>query len=216
MRIRAQLAVIVSLFLCPMLHPVDSTSYKEGRAFVTEGSLDNVLWYDHGKIVLTDYANYNNWALKGLDGKDPVSEKYWEQFVGFTYEKPLMMTLIYNLNLPWPFGSKNNRMHFQIDESRLDCGVLKMTLVDKPMGLENAAFFICAEDSPTAPGARIIRFKTALTFSWFIEAILDVRGYNSHMRTIMALLAGNLEEYSIVSAALIKERQSREQTAERL
>lgn len=206
MRIPTALAVIVVLLLGQTVYSVDTRTYREGRAFVTEGTLDNVLWYPYGKQVISDFACYDNWALKGLDGKDPISANYWEQFVSFAYNEPGRMTLVYNINMPWPFGSKNNKLQFRVDDSRLDQDILTMTVLDKPLGIESASFIICAEDSPTHPGSKIVRFKTALTFAWFIERFLNVQGYTEHMQTVMSLLACNLEEYSVVSAAMIQER----------
>ena len=206
MKPQTYIAILLALLVCPAATAVDSASYKEGRAYVTEGSLDNVLWYESGKSVLTDYSGYDNWALKGLDGKDPVSAKYWEQFVCFNYQNPEILTLTYNINLPWPFGSKNNKLRMKVDESRLDDGILKMTLMDRQFGVDECVFYICAENSSKHPGTRIIRFKLALTFGWFIEKILDVNGYNGHMQSVMSMLAGNLEEYSKVRAALLRQR----------
>ena len=178
------------------LFAIDATTHIKDHVFYTEGVVEAFDWYDRGLAAMSDFANYRFWAPRGIDGKDAVSASFWENFVDFQFEAPDIMEITYNLNLGWPLGSKGNKVRFKIDSSQLANGVLTMRITKKIVGVEDATLTLFAEDSPTKPGTKQIRFEIAIRFGWLLEALMDPNRYSHHMGVVLGIMVNNLREYS--------------------
>ena len=187
--------LLLLIILTGNLTALEVRSFSRDRNYITEGSLDAVAWYQRGLAAMTDFPNYNRWALQGLDGNDPVSEAYWEHFKDYSLESPDILLIKLTLKLPWPIGVVPTQARFQIDRSELPMDVLRMNLMDRPAGIEAAQLFLAAIDSPSTPGAKMIRFSLAIRFDPVIEILLDMDQLNKHMQKVIGTLAGNLEAY---------------------
>jgi hypothetical protein len=197
----ASFAFIVSLislagFVNPKANAIEINSHRNGQGFITEGTLDAGDWYQQGLANISDYANYNQWALRNLDGNDPISALHWEHFQAFQFEAPDIMIILYKLNLPWPFGSSNNRARFKIDESQLINNHLFMTLIDRPPGLEAAILELFAKETEPGSGIMKVHFKMVLNFDWFIAGLIESNSFFAHLNYVVSTLALNLEAYT--------------------
>jgi len=178
-------------------------TYKEGIYLITEGTLDANDWFDSAKTVILDYAHYNNWILKGLDGKDAKSAKYWENFVSFDYVAPRLVSLVYNMNLDWPFGSKGNIFNFQIIEKNAIDTQISFVLKNPSIIVEEAYLFLFAETSRSHTASasnQRLRFRLTLHLAGVVEAFMDVPSYGNHMNEVMGQLASNLKEQALLLA----------------
>lgn len=178
------------------LYAFDATTHIKNHVFYTEGVVDAIDWYDRGLAAMSDFGNYRLWAPRGIDGKDGVSAAFWENFVDFQFVEPDIMEITYNLNLGWPLGSKGNKVRLKIDSSQLANGVLSMHITKKIVGIEDARLNLYAEDSPTKPGTKQIRFQIAMRFGWLLEALMDPAKYSHHMNVVIGIMINNLKEYS--------------------
>ena len=164
--------------------------------FYTEGSIDALDWYDRGVAAMSDFGNYRLWAPRGIDGNDPTSAKFWENFIDFQFEAPDVMVVVYNLNLGWPLGSKGNKAHFKIDSGQVGNGILRLHIMEKPIGIEDATLSLYGEDSPVNPGTKQVRFQVAIKFGWLLEALMNPVNYGTHMNVIIGIMVNNLRDYS--------------------
>ena len=98
------LTLVFILSICPAYatSAFETHSYVKDHVFYTEGSIDAVEWYDRGVAAMSDFGNYRLWAPRGIDGNDPASAKFWENFVDFQFEAPDVMVVVYNLSYTCP------------------------------------------------------------------------------------------------------------------
>jgi hypothetical protein len=146
---------------------------------------------------MCDYANYNQWALEGLDGKDVDSVKFWENFKDYVFQAPDIMVIKLSLNLPWPIGKVPAEVKFRIDESQLANNQLTLSLIERPSMIESAVLSLAGSESPTTPGTMQVHFRISLRFDPVVEMLLNMESLNIHMRIVVGRLAGNLEKYSL-------------------
>ncbi len=177
------------------LWALDVRFYKTGHDFITDGTLSSVDWYERGLAAMSDYPNYNNWGLRGIDGKDPVSAKYWEHFQNYEYIAPDKMVIHLSLSLPWPIGTISMLLKFKIDDSNLRRDLLLMNMIEPPFGVEKASLSLAARDSVKDAGAKDIQFRISLRLAPLIEALLSVESLGAHMREVVGAISGNLETY---------------------
>jgi hypothetical protein len=177
------------------LGALETKSYWMGHQFITEGIVDPAPWYEDALSAIQDYDNYNNWALKGLDGKDPVSAGFWENFKSFVHDSPDTMVIKMTLRLPKPFGIATSDARFKIDTSRLDENALRFVLISQLIGVTKAVLVMFIDDSATAAKTKRLRFRIIFGFVPLIEGILRGKEFDDHMRLVTGILAGNLEAY---------------------
>lgn len=195
---RAALATIILFLLAVHATPLPSLevkSYWNGHQFVTDGTIDPAPWHEAGLATIRDYDHYDQWALRGLDGKDPVSATFWENFQSFVHDKPDSMLIKMTLRLPKPFGIIATDARFAIDESRLADGVIRFTLASPIIGVNKAFLLIAVGDSTLQEKVKRMRFRIIFVFAPLFESILRGKEFEEHMRLVTGLLARNLEAW---------------------
>jgi hypothetical protein len=200
------LPLIVACLIClPQftLGGLEVKSYKNDRDYITEGGMERVTWYPAGLATMTDYRNYNKWAVAGLDGNDPVSAEFWENFQDFQFQAPDIIVVKLSLNLPWPLGKTPAELKLRIDESQVANNQLTLNLIDRPTLIEAATLSLSGTESTEDPGTMDVHFRIMLRFDPVIELLLNMDNLNIHMRQVVGILAANLE-----AASLARSRQS--------
>jgi hypothetical protein len=89
-------------------------SWKEGSHYYAQGTIDTRAWNSGAWSILQDFARYNQWAPRFLDGNDPDSVHDWVHFKDFVYEPPWTMVVEYDMNRGWPLNKKGNQAAFSI------------------------------------------------------------------------------------------------------
>jgi hypothetical protein len=174
---------------------VTAATRKEKGIYITEGYIDLPDGGGDRWEVLRDFPGYDSWALKGLDGKDPISAKYLGLFSSLVYSGPGMMTLGFDVNLPWPFGSKGNKTEFRVrNEESQDSGRLVFSLA-KPNFATKTVDLEIFDDEKAGPGR--LRYRLSIRFSWFLEPFFSLQGYREGVEWRILKVVGNFEEYVV-------------------
>ena len=102
--------------------------------------------------LLKDFHHYSRWALKGLDGKDPVSAQHIGIFRDFRYsEKNRTIILIYDINLFWPFGARNKEFPLYVTSLRTKDNILEsytLTFIGSSTTIRSMILEISLESVP--------------------------------------------------------------------
>ena len=144
--------------------------------------------------ILLDFAHYSRWALKGLDGKDPVSRKHIGIFKNVVYKKEEhKVILIYDINLFWPFGSTNNEFPLDIISMEYEHNRLKSYTLSysKPGPTINSMFIkvsIIDKENYSA-----IAISCTTDFTWLIDPIMSVKQYKKSIGGRIMILGKNIE-----------------------
>ena len=147
------------------------------------------------KETLADLSSYREWVPIGLDGKDKVSSKYWGQIETLIFDETSnIMDFRYAVNLPWPFGSKNN-------------SILLQTSIKEEENLTSVEFGISNKSAAIKSG--VVRLsiididdKSArleiygqVDFTFLIDLFLTDKVYKKSTESKILTLAANLLEY---------------------
>ncbi|MEW5817517.1 MAG: hypothetical protein AB1798_19230, partial [Spirochaetota bacterium] len=111
------------MLLCPASALCDqSATFKDtAKYYVTEGNLNLPIPIDLLSDIVGDFNSYQKWALKGLDGSDPVSKEFIFLFKDIQFIPSTgFFEFFYNVNLPWPFASSGNIIRFQVQNNQYD------------------------------------------------------------------------------------------------
>jgi hypothetical protein len=186
-------ALLYSLLVTVSLSALEVKSYWLGHQFVTEGNIDPAPWHERSMATMLDFDTYNQWALRGLDGKDPVSAGFWENFREFIHDSPDTMLLRMTLRMPKPFGTLKTDARFQIDRGKVNEGILRFTLSSQMVGVLKAVLLMTISESTRRNQEKRLRFRIIFVFTPIIETILKGKDFDDHMRIVTGILAGNLE-----------------------
>ncbi len=193
----------IIFFFCLSGFPAASDSidtfYDQDHSYITSGNIMLSAGNEQLIRLIEDYTDYNLWALRGLDGNDPVSENFIGILSGIEYFPEInSIAVIYNVNLIPPFGSKGNRMFFLIkrsgghDESFfrnlfvLDSG----SIVVKEASLELSLEEIKKNRS-------MLHYKARVKFSWLVDLFFDLDLYRKNIEWRIRQLVSNMDDYII-------------------
>ncbi len=188
----------VSLFIpMPGIWAQNSPFYAkrlpDGRYF-TRGVVPLSLPPAKVSAILADFSHYSRWALKGLDGKDPVSRKHIGIFKKVVYKKQeRKVILIYDINLIWPFGSKNNEFPLDIvamtyEHGRLKSYTLSYTKSGPTINSMRITLTILDRKDSSA-----IDISCTTDFTWLIDPFMNVAQYKVSIGGRIMLLGKNIE-----------------------
>lgn len=169
---------------------VKTIRYK-GAVF-TSGWVNSDGWHDDGLRIISDFPHYRDWAVRWMDGKDPVSKDFWALFTDFVYEAPDNMTLIYDVNLGWPLGSKGNKAKFSIDSTGAKAGIYRFILAKRPVGVERAELLVAGERAPG--GISRFYFRLEIKFEWLFDKLINMEAYSKDMGWRLNRMIENLRE----------------------
>jgi len=163
--------------------------YRTAGTFETEASFDTII------DVLTDFPSYRRWAVKGLGGTEPGTE----DFIGLlkdTEYNPEENTLdiIYDVRLPWPFGSTGNRATFLIKELDTTESYFSFELVmtDTSAVLKDASLRVRVYDE--RKGCRI-ESTARVRFTFILNLFFNLPGYRKTIEWRIVRVMSNMEDY---------------------
>ncbi|MBN2443030.1 MAG: hypothetical protein JXJ04_16850, partial [Spirochaetales bacterium] len=186
---------ILFLLLIPyFIYAVNAeTVYDRDQYYNTSGMASIDLSLKELTEVLTDFNGYRNWALKGIDGKDPRSKKFNLILSDVDYlEEAGKFILIFDINLFWPFGSKGNKVYFDIIYHYSPAGTLRTIEFD----LSNPTILV--------PSANLslelydhgseskIYFKSKIKLAWFFDMFFSLKAFKRNFEVRIVNIIRNL------------------------
>lgn len=192
------------MFIFILFIPITSVSsleslFKAQRlsdgSYFTTGTVILSITPDRVSAVLEDFAHYYRWALKGLDGKDPVSRKHMGIFKNVIFrEKARQIVLIYDVNLIWPFGSKNNEFPLNIISMKYRNGHLKsytLTFTESGPTIKSMLITLSIDGNH---GSSILKINCTTDFTWLVDTVINTRIYKKSIADRIIQLANNIEK----------------------
>ena len=145
--------------------------------------------------LLTDFHHYSRWALKGLDGNDPVSAKHIGIFRDFRYsEKDRTILLIYDINLFWPFGAKNKKFPLYIVSMQKKDNLLQSyTLTFTGSSPTIRSMFIRMGLKKDIKGSKLT-IGVTIKYSWLINPLMNKENYKESISGRIAILGNNIRD----------------------
>lgn len=173
------------------------TTYDEERYYNTSGAVILDISYKELSDILTDYDGYRNWALKGIDGKDPRSKKFVAILTDIIYQQvEQKFMLVFDINLIWPFGSKGNNIYFDIKKEYNSTGLLKTIEFSlcKPTFLVPRAVLSLKLYKDYSGGSRIY-FKSRIKLAWFIDLFYTLKGFKRNFEVRIVNIIRNIKDF---------------------
>ncbi len=164
-------------------------------SYTTTGKLTVHVPVEKLSALLSDFSHYSRWALKGLDGNDPVSSRHIGIFKDVVFnESKREVTLIYDVHLFWPFGSKNNRFPLYIVSMQFENNLLKSyTLTFNGSSPTIKAFSIKVSLFGEGRETRLL-ITCTIKYTWLINPLMNVAGYKKSISGRIGILADNIQE----------------------
>lgn len=145
--------------------------------------------------LLTDFHHYSRWALRGLDGNDPVSAGHIGIFKDFRYsEKDRTILLIYDINLFWPFGAKNRIFPLYIVSLQKKDNLLNSyTLTFTGSSPTIRSMFLRMALKKDAKGSKLT-IGVTIKYSWLINPLMNEDVYKESISGRIAILGNNIRD----------------------
>ena len=180
---------------------INMDTYRDDEGYyVSDGSLDFRQSFTTVQSVLLDFERYNVWATRGQDGKDPASAKFTGFLTGVGYDRPAdVLSIIYDVNLFWPFGSKDNNARFKIDIARSPAAgqdrrcSIGFRFMDWSIAFENALLNFTLLEKPDR-GCRL-DFQLKVKLAWFLLPFFPIDSYKKHVANRVVLMMSSLSSY---------------------
>jgi len=168
--------------------PVIATTKRDG-VYVSKGYIDVKQNSARVGETLAGLGRYNEWALKGLDGSDPISAKYIGLITDVEPCGGNRVLVRYDIVLPWPLGSMENQAYFTMATGSIP-GSMRFVSESKTLAYDWASFSF--EPSPTAGGGTRVDFFLEMKFAWFIDPFLTEALYQEGIGWRAGRVAKNL------------------------
>ena len=172
------------------------TIYNKDHYYITSGLVYLDIPAKELSDIITDYAGYRNWALKGIDGKDPRSKKFNIILADIIFQEISQnFMLLFDLNLVWPFGSKGNKVYFDIIKDFTSTGIIK------------TIEYRLSKPTPLVPWASLsievfehlseckIYFKCKIKLAWFVDIFFTLKGYKKNIEMRIIQIIRNLKRF---------------------
>ena len=197
-RFKCLFIILLTIFIHLYLNADETrTYYDENNCYITTGNINLSLTTDTVIELIKNCSEYNTWALKGLDGKDAVSKDFVGILAGVDYfQETDSIEVIYDVNLFPPFGSKNNRMKFEIIQSEEKDNFLNIfQLIKGSILLKEASLSLYLEktDSPNC----VLHYTANAKFSWLLNIFLNVDNYRRNIEWRIIQLLSNMNNYRV-------------------
>lgn len=164
-------------------------------SYTTTGRLTVPVPVEKLSALLSDFSHYSRWALKGLDGNDPVSRSHIGIFKDVVFNnRKKEVILIYDVRLFWPFGSKNNRFPLSIVSMQYENNLLKSyTLTFNGSSPTIKAFSVKVSLFGEGQETRLLVTCT-IKFTWIVSPLMNVDNYKKSISGRIGVLADNIQE----------------------
>lgn len=189
----------------PLLGIEIETDYTGEKYYRTIGTMETEKPFDTVKDILTDFSSYNRWATRGLDGKEPGTENFVGLLKDTAYDQNKnIFDIIYDVRLPWPLGSYDNKASFTVDDVYAggDAVSFVLNLTNNSALLKDASLSVCVY--PDGEGCRVE--STALVrFTFLLNMFFSLPSYRKtiewRIMRVMANMETYVDEYEVCSAA---------------
>ena len=182
------------------------TIYDDKRFYITSGTVSMEIPLRELSEVLSRFQGYRDWALKGIDGKDPRSRKFIGIMSDLIYEEENhKFVMVVDINLFWPFGSKGNKIYFDIITHYSSSGLLDMiefNLSKATILVSRATLRLELYDNLTESR---VNFQSKIKIAWFIDMFYTLKGFKKNFEVRIICIMRNLRELFGVQ----KEKQGR-------
>ncbi len=145
--------------------------------------------------LLADFHHYSRWALKGLDGKDPVSAEHIGIFRDFRYnEKDRTIILIYDINLFWPFGAKNKKFPLYIVSLQTKDNILQSYTLTFTGSSPTIRSMFLKMSLKSVHGGSQITIGVTIKYSWLINPLMNEETYKESISGRISILGNNIRD----------------------
>jgi len=157
-----------------------TTQDKDGL-FHTRGEVSLPYATDVVDRAMLNRDDYDVWAPRWQDGKDPASAQAIFQLTGVE-PRPPMTVLVYRIHLMWPFGSEDNRLAMLTEFPAPDAGVVRHIVftqqrpsiaVDELRG----DFFLL----PEGTRGSLVRLDCQVRLAWFLRPFFPLSFYQTYI-----------------------------------
>ncbi|MBN1647160.1 MAG: hypothetical protein JW874_03935 [Spirochaetales bacterium] len=141
--------------------------------------------------VLTDLAGYNDWALKGLDGKDEFSSTFIGILDALEYNASTHeMNMRYTVNLPRPFASRGSILMKTFVYESVDAVTVEFNMEDANSAISKALvrFTIIDKGGDKAE----LQVYGAVRLRWYFDIFLSEKKYKEAVEWKILKIASNL------------------------
>ncbi|MBI4979498.1 MAG: hypothetical protein HZC28_18620 [Spirochaetes bacterium] len=173
--------------------PIRTYKSNDNR-YVSEGTVHFDRPYTNIRHYLTDFDRYNAWAFRGLSGDDQVSKNFVLLLKGLTYAAAAnVFTVAYDVNLIWPFGSRQNTLVLGVtDSDTIRARSIRFAL-STPSILVNEAVVILTM-SPSGSGSDV-HFYTIISVNSFFSLFFTMDTYKANVEWRIRRVIDNLVTY---------------------
>jgi hypothetical protein len=155
--------------------------------------------------VILDFSEYSKWALDDINGDDANSQKFIALLRGMEFlvtpEKNSkdapeegVFDVFYDVDLIWPFGSKNNRVQLKVRGLERDSlgqvKRLRMELAQSTLVL--SSFFVLFEVKADTDRKAWVDFQCETQFAGWIDTFFSVERYKRNIEWRLMKLMRNL------------------------
>ncbi len=171
-----------------------TTSQDSDGVFHTRGEVSlpySTAVVDRAMQALDDY---NVWAPRGQDGKDPASAQEIVQLTGVDSRMPLTV-LVYRIHLVWPFGSEDNRLALTTRFPTPADGVVRRIVFQQQAPsiavdrLEGDFFLF-----PEGQGS-LVRLDCQVRLSWFLRSFFPLSFYRQYVVNRLQTMLASFAQY---------------------
>lgn len=199
------LALGLSFFApSPVLAQSDLQTVQEAHGlYRTSGVVRVARPLESVEAVLARREAYSRWLLRGIDGSDPVSADFIGVLRHIDYHPDRRrFVLTYDVNLPWPLGSRGNTIEFAHADDRVREAARgtwlrrhRIFLAQPEGAVEVASLDYRLEAETGRDGGEDhtrIEFVARIGVSWLVGLFLNLDTYRDNMEWRIERVLGNL------------------------
>lgn len=169
---------------------------KKIDAYVTTGEVLSPIPVSHLATIANNFSNYNNWALKGINGGEGNPHKFLLQIREMTYiqrEPWGRFQVNYDIDLLWPLGRKGNLITFDIVDATYKEKMIKSLTID----LQEKSLFINTFrlhlEMDTQQKQSRIRFHSTVKLASLIQLFFNLNNYKRNIEWRIIKVIKNLQ-----------------------
>lgn len=171
--------------------------------------------------VILSFKEYGDWALLGINGDEGNSQKFIALLKGMDFlegsEKGSstsaegLFDVLYDVDLIWPFGSKNHRVQLRVGGlERDESGQVKRLRLDlSQSNLVLSSFSVLFEVTSDTDRNVWVDFQCETRFAGWIDTFFNVERYKRNIEWRLMKLMGNLVARTALKAGNSKKEVAR-------
>lgn len=162
--------------------------------FITEGQAEYDAPVQEVISILRQYAGYSEWAVEGLDTPPGPSMNLIGiiKDVAYTDYPRRQFVFTYDIDLPWPFGSTDKQLRFDIEKSAAAQSLtLDLQLVDPGTTIEYGVLRLSAQGDADHT---VVSYQVSVDFTWFLRPFFNPERFERTMRWRVEQVLYNLRD----------------------